>query len=216
MNYFEIVNKVLLELNYRPLEDFGRIYKSEHKKILDAINRVNREVLGAFNWPFLERQELLNIPAGQNHCELPFCGDIKAVYDGKKRLKYTLDALKHIDNADLEDSYALIPACGDKKAQLILPKANQDKDYTVIYYSNDAAVDENGAFKAELTGKNDISIIPMPYAEQLLVYGTCLKIKANPSYPKFGFWNTLYIQALANLRQKSPQTKECEPFISIA
>jgi len=73
----------------------------------------------------------------------------------------------------------------------------------------------NGEFKEDLSSGEDVSVLPMPYAEHILVYGTCLKVKANPSYPKFGFWNTMYIQALANLRQKSPQTNECGPFISL-
>ena len=33
MNYFEIFNKVLMELNYRPVQNFENIYKTEHRKI---------------------------------------------------------------------------------------------------------------------------------------------------------------------------------------
>jgi len=53
--FFEIFNKVLLELNYRTVGSFEDIYKNEHTKILDAINRVNEEVLSSYEWPFLLR-----------------------------------------------------------------------------------------------------------------------------------------------------------------
>ena len=216
MNYFEIINKVLLELNYRPIEDFGRIFKSEHQKILDVINRVNKDVLATYDWPFLERTAQIKVLAGENTCILPFDGNIKAVFLGNNKFQFIQDAYK-IKNGDIcGDYYSIEPADGGQKARLIVSKRNKDTDLCVIYYSTNYVMGENGTFKADFSGKNDISSIPMPYAEQILVYGTCLKVKANPAYPKFGFWNTMYIQALANLRQKSPQTKECEPFISIA
>lgn len=219
MNYFEIINKVLLELNYRPLEDFGRIYKNEHQKILDAINRVNKDVLASYDWPFLERKGNITVSKGQNSCIVPFKGHIKAVYDGSEKLEFAPNpfpaGVLGQGACACGGFYSLETAQDGQKTCLIVPKSNQDKVYTVIYYSKNYVMDENGTFKVDFTGKNDVSTIPMPYAEQLLVYGTCLKVKANPAYPKFGFWNTLYIQALANLRQKSPQTKEGGPFISI-
>ena len=99
--------------------------------------------------------------------------------------------------------------------RIIFEKPRCDKIYSIIYYTTNYAFGEDGEFKPSLDKASDTSIIPMPYAEHILVYGSCLKVKANPSYPKFGFWNTMYIQALANLRQKSPRSVESEPFISL-
>lgn len=49
----------------------------------------------------------------------------------------------------------------------------------------------------------DCSLIPMPFVEQLLVYGTCLRLKANPQYIKFTYWLSMYKEALLNLKSKS-------------
>ena len=209
MNYFEIFNKVLMELNYRPVQSFENIYKTEHKKILDAINRVNSEVLASYEWPFLERCAFFDVLEGENIYKLPFRGNIKAVYRANERVLYTADAESLLDGRILGNFYSV------SRNSLILPKGTKQGQYKVIYESRNFALSSDNKFKEKMTQKTDISVLPMPFAEHILVYGACLKTKANPSYPKFGFWNTMYIQALANLLQKSPQTNECGPFISL-
>lgn len=215
MNYYEIFNKVLLELNYRAVQSFEGIYKNEHRKILDAINRVNNEVLASFEWPFLERATLLDINNGINVYELPFKGIIKSVYSGRERIKYTPKAHELL-TGEISGNYYSV-----SNGKIIFSRTSnglkpfREKFYSIHYYTKAYAVGENGEAKENLTAADDISVLPMPYAEQILVYGTCLKVKANPSYPKFAFWNTMYIQALANLRQKSSQTIECEPIIKL-
>ncbi len=210
MNYFEIFNKVLLELNYRAVQTFDAIYKSEHKKILDAINRVNNEVLASYEWDFLEKQTLLDVLEGQNTYQLPFKGCIKAVYKDSERVLYTANS-EDLLSGKLRGNYY-----STARNSIIVSKPIKTEVYRIIYEGRNFAMGQNGEFKERLTEKDDSSVLPMPFAEHILVYGACLKVKANPSYPKFGFWNTMYIQALANLLQKSPQTKECEPFINLA
>ncbi len=209
MNFFEIFNKVLLELNYRTVQSFDAIYKSEHTKILDAINRTNNEILASYEWPFLERTTFIDAVAGLCSYAMPFEGMIKAVFHKGERLLYTTEGYKLVLGKLLGNYYSII------RDRIIFEKADYDRVYTVVYYSTNYACGEDGEFKPALEKASDISVIPMPYAEHLLVYGACLKVKANPSYPKFGFWNTMYIQALANLRQKSPRSVESEPFISL-
>lgn len=218
MNYFEIFNKVLLELNLRAVQTFESIYKSEHLKILDAINRVNSEVLASFEWPFLERATLLDVTDDVNVYQLPFSGIIKSVYEGRKRIRYTPKAHELLVGNISGDFYSV--SCG----KIIFPPRKNgcnsacdggNRLYSIHYYTKNYAAGEDGTFKPRLEKANDISILPMPYAEQILVYGACLKTKANPAYSKFGFWNTMYIQALANLKQKSSQTIECEPVIKL-
>lgn len=209
MNYFEIFNKVLLELNYRPVQSFDGIYKSEHKKILDAINRVNNEVLASYDWDFLDKQMFLDVEEGKNVYELGFNGNIKAVYKYNERVSYTPNSEELELGSILGNFYAVA------RRSIIIPKPHKNEVYKIIYQGENFAMGADGEFKKKLTEKDDVSILPMPFAEHILVYGTCLKTKANPSYPKFGFWNTMYIQALANLLQKSPQTSESEPFISL-
>ncbi len=209
MNYFEIFNKALLELNYRPVQSFENIYKSEHKKILEGINRVNNEVLASYDWPFLERCTFLDAIEGENVYKLPFKGNIKSVYKDNERLLYTSNAHELLSGKLCGNFYSTL------RGALVLEKGHKDSLYKVFYESRNFALSADGKYKELLSAKDDVSVLPMPFAEQILVYGTCLKIKANPSYPKFGFWNTMYIAALSNLLQKSPQTNECGPFISI-
>jgi len=320
--FFEIFNKVLLELNYRTVESFEDIYKSEHIKILDCINRVNEEVLSSFEWPFLLRKEILkpenplkasgmrnnssqistifsnhateggkistttntglsqistiNLdPADQtggsqistigeildakiNPACIPLapcvCGLIKTVYQGNRRLlyfqnlenalqkglpinTYTVCAAanpinsKNAQNPQTSTQNAENPsAAGSNNSEIqtdvkpsslldygvrIFVNGPRDKEYTVYYYSKDTALGANGEFKTKMDAGDDVSILPMPWAEHILLYGTCLKVKANPAYPKFGFWNTMYIQALANLQKKGTSAAEDAPFLSI-
>lgn len=210
MNFFEIFNKVLLELNYRPVADFEHIYKSEHKKILEAINRQNNEVLAGYQWPFLERGTILDAVDGLNTYELPFGGLIKCVYQDNKRILYTPKAEELLVGNISGDFYSTL------NGRIIFPKTALDKAYNIVYYTENYAVSADGQFKPNLEEAEDTSVLPMPFAEHILVYGTCLKVKGNPAYPKFGFWNTMHIQALGNLRQKSSQTSECEPYIEIS
>ncbi len=210
MNYFEIFNKVLMELNYRPVQNFENIYKTEHRKILDLINRVNNEVLASYGWPFLERKLYLDLSLLGNTYELPFDGPIIAVYKDNKRLKFVSTAHKLLSGELSGDYYSV------SENSLILEKGVNKGDCTLIFETTNYATDEFGGVIKQMTEEGDASVLPMPFAEHILVYGTCLKVKANPSYPKFGFWNTMYVQALRNLLQKSPQTNECEPFISLS
>lgn len=62
------------------------------------------------------------------------------------------------------------------------------------------AVSDN-EYTVKMIKDEDYSIIPEPYRTDLLVYGTCIKTKADPQYPKFSFWNCNYMRALARLRE---------------
>ena len=87
MTFFEIFNKVLLELNYRAVSVFEDIYKNEHKKILDAINRVNEEVLSSFEWDFLLKKAFLEKVDPENSedtAKRTINGRILQVYQGEK------------------------------------------------------------------------------------------------------------------------------------
>lgn len=210
MNYFEIFNKVLLELNYRPIGNFETIYKSEHTKILDLINRVNSEVLASYSWPFLEKNTLLEIEENKNVYELPFKGSIKGIYKDEERLLYVQNAQELFSGSLCGKFYSIAGG------SIIFEKGCKGGNCRVLHESCDYVLASDGKFKEKMSAKDDVSILPMPFAEHILVYGTCLKVKANPSYPKFGFWNTMYVNALRNLLQKSPQTNECEPFISLS
>ena len=66
-----------------------------------------------------------------------------------------------------------------------------------------------------MTEATDCSIIPMPFDQQLLTYGTCLRLKANPSYIRFSYWMSMYREALANLKSTSSIDSQDAPFVRL-
>jgi hypothetical protein len=174
MNYLDLINKCLVELNYKQVNAFSELTKNDHKKIKNILNVLNAEICGCSKWEFLLREAFVNaqtakIPAPNGRIE-------KICIDGKK-IK-----LETFGN------------------EIILPE--QGKDVSIIYYTNDCAVDADGVEKAQLEVHEDKTLIPMPFAEPLLVYGTCMRLKGNPQHVRFNYWYNMYKDALANLRSK--------------
>ena len=134
MNFLELFNRVLLELNYRPLppnmvnsapdaDDFTRVFKTEHLRILENLKQVNAEVFSSEDWAFK----------------------------------------------------------GSEK--------------------NHSAQNAQGETKNNLENPKDRSLIPALYLD-VLIYGATLRVKANPSHPKFSYWSTSYTRALAKMRSE--------------
>ena len=44
MNYFAIINAVLSEMNYQQVASFSDLTKTEHKRLMNIINRLNKEI----------------------------------------------------------------------------------------------------------------------------------------------------------------------------
>ena len=56
MNYLEIINKCLVELNYKQVNSFSELTKNEHKKLKNIINIINSEICSLDKWNFLLRK----------------------------------------------------------------------------------------------------------------------------------------------------------------
>lgn len=209
MNYFQIFNKVMLELSYRPVAVWENIFKTEHLRILENINRVNSDVCLSFEWPFLKKKDILTLPAGAIETEQEISGQILKVYNKNSKLQFCPDAERFYSESMPQNTYSYF------NNKILFGKSAVERELTVYYTSSLPVLDAEGSEKALLEHEDDISKIPLPYAEQILVYGTCLKTKANPQHQKFSFWNTLYTMALVNLRAKCAPTDEDKPSITI-
>ena len=44
MNYLEIINKCLVELNYKKVTKFEELVKNDHQKIKNILNIINAEI----------------------------------------------------------------------------------------------------------------------------------------------------------------------------
>jgi len=197
MNFLQLINKCLLELNYKQINTFSELVKYDHKRIINIINVINKEICHLENWNFLLRKTTLNLPAKTS--EIPNKIDGRILYlliDGKK-YKFVEDFEPFLTGQVYSNSYSV---CADK---LLLPKFDKDKTIDIVYYTNKCVQSKTGDETDDFTSETDASLIPMPFAEELLVYGTCLRFKANPQHIKFSYWMSMYKEALLNLKSKS-------------
>ncbi len=196
MNYFELINKCLVELNYRKVTNFSELSKNDHDKIKNILNIINAEVCGFDNWSFLLKKTSLVLPANCGEIENTINGRINSVFIDNIKYDYCSDFEKFILNKQSSKTFSTF---NDK---LLFPLFNQEKTVEIIYYTNLYAQNSQGISIPKMSSEQDSSVIPNPYAEPLLVYGTCMRVKGNPEHKKFNYWYGMYKNALANMRSK--------------
>lgn len=196
MNYFDLINKCLVELNYKKCNTFSDLIKNDHEKIKNILNIINAEVCGFDNWSFLLRKIDVFLPKNTGEIANTIPGRINSVFVDGIKYDYYSDFEKFLLNKQPSNTYT---SFNDK---LLFPLFNTDKTVEVIYYTNKFARDENGEDISSMTVAGDISVIPNPFAEPILVYGTCMRLKANPEYTKFNYWFGMYKDSLATMRSK--------------
>lgn len=209
MKYLDLINKCLLELNYRQVNAFSELVKNDHKRIMTILNIINKEICNTEGWDFLLRRTRFQLPAHTIEVENTVNGRIKYLFIDGKRHDFTEDFEPFLTKSAKPATYS---AFGDK---LLFPEFEKDVTIDVIYYTKNCVCDENSEEKLELETANDKSLIPDPFAEQLLVYGTCLRLKGNPQYYRFSYWMSMYKEALANLRSKTSASTSNAPEISL-
>ena len=211
MKFLEIVNKCLSELNSKQVNDFSELTKNEHKRLLSAVNLVNKEICNIENWSFLLKRISVDLPAGTKELKNPINGKILHLFIDGIEYFFTenLRPFLEVKNTDIK-RYSVL---GNN---ILLPKFEKDKTLDIVYYSANCVVDIENKEKENLENVDDKSLIPMPFVEQLLVYGACLRVKANPQYFKFSFWLSMYKEALLNLKSKATLTVQCTPTINLS
>ncbi len=197
MQYLEIINKCLVELNYKKVNKFSELVKNDHLKIINILNIINAEICTFDNWNFLLRKQILNLPANTSEIINTINGKIHTLSIDGKKLLYTPN-FEHflLPNGQCSSHYSVL------NDVLLLPKYNKAKTIDVVYYTNNFVKDEEGNEKARLEAETDEPLIPEPFVEPLLVYGACMKMKANPQYSKFSYWLNMYKENLASMRSK--------------
>jgi hypothetical protein len=208
MNFLELINKCLLELNYKQVNSFSELVKNDHKRIKNIINVINREICSIENWDFLLRKTTLNLSAGTTELENTINGRILYLLIDGKKYDYD-DAEKFLSGHADTNKYS----CMANK--LLLPKFSEDKTIEIIYYTNNCVKDTNGNEKSMLENSSDESLIPMPFAQSILVYGTCLRFKANPQHFKFSYWLGMYNEAICNLKSKTNISAKYAPQVNL-
>ena len=69
MNYFELINKCLIELNYKQVNAFSELVKNDHKKIKNILQLLNSEISNYQNWDFKLRKTTVKLPANTTEIE---------------------------------------------------------------------------------------------------------------------------------------------------
>lgn len=196
MNYFELINKCLVELNYKEVYSFEELTKNEHRKIKNIINILNTEICNSDRWNFLLRKTELKIPENTSEIENTINGKIEFVRIDGKKYSYIDDFENFFTNSQPANSFTTF---NDK---LLFPLFKTEKTAQIIYYTSDYAKAEDGTEKSLLENAEDYSVIPDVYAEPILVYGTCMRLKGNPQHIRFSYWMSMYKDALANMRSR--------------
>ena len=99
--------------------------------------------------------------------------------------------------------------------KLLFPIFDEAKNIEIIYFTNNNAKDNQDKEKLSLENAEDSSLIPELFAEPILVYGTCMRLKANPQHVKFSYWLSMYNDALANLRSKNKVSIDAAPAVKL-
>lgn len=210
MNFLELINKCLLELNYRQVNAFSELTKNDHKRIITILNIINKEICATECWNFLLRRTQVNFNANSIEIQNPINGRILYLFIDGKRYEFDENIASFLSGNQKSQTYSIF----DNK--LLFPKFDKDKKLDIIYYTKNCVQNEQGKEKSDFETSTDKSLIPMPFVEQLLVYGTCMRLKANPQYFKFSYWMSMYKEAMANLKSKSTIATSNTPTIKLS
>ena len=209
MNYFELINKCLVELNYKPVNNFKELIKNEHKKIKNIINIINTEICRSEKWDFLLRKTELTLPKNTGELQNTINGRIALILIDNTPYEYFEDFKKFLTNTQPLNTYS---SFNDK---LLFPIFNEEKVITVVYYTENNALDSQQNEKLYLEKETDETIIPEIYAEPILVYGTCMRLKGNPQHVKFSYWLSMYKESVTNLKSKCHIDIDTAPTIKL-
>lgn len=217
MNYLELINKCLVELNIKQVNGFTELTKNDHKKIKNILNVINNEVCAFDNWNFKLRKTTLKLGAKQTQLENTIPGRIASIVIDDMVYKFFDKPEEFILKKAPSHTYSVF---NDK---ILLPEFVESKTINVVYYTSNSAitevVDDKGAETIEekplMEKETDKSLIPSVFAEPILVYGTCLRLKANPQHVKFGYWMSMYNNSIANMRSKIAINADATPSIKM-
>lgn len=196
MNFLEIINKCLIELNYREVDSWNALTLNDHKRLKEVIKRVNSQICTAEDWPFLEREANLRLIKGQEKFYNPVTGKISLFFIDKNEYKYSPNYRAFLLGNP-------VAGCFSTYAEHVyIPPQNSSVNCKIFYNSDYSAMDKDNNEKKFLEVETDISLIPEAFCESVLVYGACLRLKGNPEHAKFKYWYSMFNDALAQMRSR--------------
>ena len=122
MNYFEILNKCLVELNYKQVNSFSELTKNEHEKLKNIVNVINKEICLSEKWNFLLRTTTLSLPKNTGQIKNTVQGKIATVMIDVTIFKYYDNLEKFFTNSQPQGTYTSF------NDMLLFPIFNKNKE----------------------------------------------------------------------------------------
>ena len=192
MNFLEILNAVLLELNYSEVSAFSELTKPEHVRLKEVVNRVNKEVCSLSD-NFYFRQKTKDIVLDKDIVEYPLNieGKITKVVSSFGTYNFISDYSLFFKSSIPEMAYSFY---GENI--LISPSSEEIK---IFYICSNFVKDKYGELKDKFEEETDESIIPVGFQDRIFINGCAMNFKQNPSHPKYVHWNKEYEKAIRAL-----------------
>lgn len=195
MNHFELINAILLELNFKQVEEFDVLVKYDHLKTKTLLNRINKEICLFVPWKFRERTTNILISTDINEVNNTIKGRITHIVIDKEAYSYTHNYEAFYRQENLKNVYSM------RGNKILFPEFSEEKTATIFYLTDNFAIDEDNNDKVDLKLETDKSIIPEHFLERILVYGTCMRFHGLLNHPKYRHWLTEYTLALKDLKK---------------
>lgn len=209
MNYLELINLTLQELNYKTVDSFSALIKPDHKRIMNIVNRVNDIVLDSCDWRFMMRECTLDVPANESSVALDSSLRIKTVFDGDDVLFYTDEYERHLNGRGFGGEFAVFGG------RLFVAPRNKNRTLNVIYATKNHAKNAQGQEIPRLVRGDDETLVPSQHAQSVIVYGSCLQFKSSPEHPKYKYWLGMFTDARATMRASDEYVAPVPPRITL-
>ena len=185
MNYFAIINAVLSEMNYQQVASFSDLTKTEHKRLMNIINRLNKEICSLNdNFYFRQMVKKVNLYPDKIEYNINLSGKVSKIIGENIEYVFEPDYSKFFVGNNNGCSYSTY---GEKYL------FSSQEDFVRIFYSTDYFVKSiDGELKADFEVESDMSIIPQPFVEKLFINGAAYNFKQNTTHPKYLHWKNEY------------------------
>ena len=131
MQYFDLINKCLVELNYKKVNNFSELIKNDHLKIKNILNIVNAEICTFDDWNFLLRKKTLTLPANTGEIKNTINGRIKTLSVDDSKYEFSEDYEQFLFDKTKDKTYSIL------NDMLLMPVFDTEKEINMVYSSID-------------------------------------------------------------------------------
>lgn len=154
MKFLELINKCLVELNYREVAGWNGLSLNDHKRLKDIISRLNSQICASENWPFLEREMGFRLHAGENRVSNPVNGSITCLLVDGTQFTYSSDTKAFLVGNPPSGKFTAYGGF------LYLPRFEQNVECKILYNTDDSAQDDDLNEKKYMENETDESLVP--------------------------------------------------------